>query len=79
MANNTVEVIDNGVEVVVYPAESIAVVDVFESTIGITQAFGVVRHGTNANLPRPSGFEVVAWIGDATPVNAIEGDFRFRS
>lgn len=78
MAKADIEVIDNGVEVIVYPLSAATVIDVPQGIAGVQQAFGVVKHGSNANVPRPFGFEVVAWIGSATPINAIEGDFRFR-
>lgn len=40
----------------------------------ITNIMGVVVHGSDPNVARPSGFGVVNWIGTADPVNAAEND-----
>lgn len=34
-----------------------------------------VLHGTDPDIPRPEGFAIVTWVGEAEPNNAEEGDF----
>lgn len=36
-----------------------------------------VYHGTNANFPRPGGFDIVEWIGEVEPINALDNDVWF--
>lgn len=40
----------------------------------LTTAMGVVAHGADANVARPTGYAVVHWIGTVEPVNAAEND-----
>lgn len=35
---------------------------------------GVVVHGTNANVARPSGYSVITWVGSVEPTKSIDND-----
>ena len=41
----------------------------------VDSMLAVVRHGSNADEARPSGFGAVYWIGSVVPSNAVDGDF----
>lgn len=40
----------------------------------VAASMGVVNHGSNASIARPSGYAQVIWVGSAQPTNAIAGD-----
>jgi hypothetical protein len=35
---------------------------------------GAVVHGSDANTPRPDGFNIITWIGSVAPLNAVISD-----
>lgn len=37
-------------------------------------AMGVVLHGTDPNVARPTGYGAIHWIGTVEPVNSAESD-----
>lgn len=39
-----------------------------------SHALGVVVHGDNASAARPTGYAQVQWVGNAEPVNMVNGD-----
>lgn len=40
----------------------------------VSAAIAVVEHGTNSNVPRPSGAVITYWFGLAYPMNALPRD-----
>ncbi len=44
------------------------------ATAMLEGAQGVVTHGADANVARPTEFAVVQWIGSVEPTNAVDND-----
>jgi hypothetical protein len=43
-----------------------------------TSALGVVVHGSDANMARPTGYAVVVWIGTVEPTQKQTNDIWFN-
>jgi hypothetical protein len=46
----------------------------FGDKANLATAKGVIVHGDNASVARPSGYASIEWIGDVEPLNAINND-----
>ena len=45
----------------------------------VANSMGVIVHGANANMARPTGHSQIIWIGAAEPVNKETNDIWFQN